>query len=417
MIIMSENKNSLAKNMLWNTIGNLVYSICQWVMTILVVRIDSYGSAGILSIAMSTSSTFSTIAMFSMRNYQVSDLKQEFHDAEYLGSRIITCIGAMIMCSIYAISSSSIYQMLCIDAFMLIRIAESIVDVIHGIDQKYNRYDIIGKSFLIRGIATDVTFIGGYLFFNSLLFSLILVGITNTIIVIMYDIRKTEKLEKLSFIINDKHILTLFKKCTPIVITSFALSMIPLVSKTTIQNFLGNDVLGVYSSIASPTLVVQIFATYAFNPLIPRIAKLYMQKKYDEFLQAFHKILLIFVIFSLITCLGAILLGRFGLKILYGDSILSSYYLFMPLVCCTIFTALIWIMNSIVTSIRKITPMMITVIVGFIICFLFSNYFVNIFGANGASYIQVLCYILILIVLLLIVLITIRKDKRRMQNK
>ncbi len=146
---MSEKKSTLAKAMLWNTVGNLVYCICQWVITILAVKLDSYGAAGYLSLAMSTSSTFSTIAMFSMRNYQVSDVKNEFKDAEYLGSRLITSVIAIVLCALFAINSTSVYQMLCIDAFMVIRIAESIVDVIHGINQKFDRYDLIGKYYLL----------------------------------------------------------------------------------------------------------------------------------------------------------------------------------------------------------------------------------------------------------------------------
>ena len=68
---MENAKGSLAKEMMWNSIGNLVYCICQWVITILTVRLCSYEMAGYLSLAMSTSSTFSTISLFSMRNYQV----------------------------------------------------------------------------------------------------------------------------------------------------------------------------------------------------------------------------------------------------------------------------------------------------------------------------------------------------------
>jgi O-antigen/teichoic acid export membrane protein len=171
---MTEHKSSLAKNMTWNTVGNLVYCVCQWIMTILVVKLDSYDGAGYLSLAMTTSSTFSTIAMFSMRNFQVSDIQNEFRDSEYLGSRLITCISSIILCYVYSLGSTSNYQMFCINAFMLIRIAESIVDVIHGIDQKYDRYDLIGKSYLLRGIATDIAFISGLLVFNDILCAILI---------------------------------------------------------------------------------------------------------------------------------------------------------------------------------------------------------------------------------------------------
>lgn len=408
---MAEKKNTLAQAMVWNTAGNLVYCICQWVITILTVRLDSFGAAGYLSIAMTTSSTFSTIAMFSMRNYQVSDVHGEFKDAEYLGSRVITCVSAMLLCAVFAINSESVYQMLCIDAFMLIRLAESIVDVFHGINQKYDRYDIIGKSYLLRGIATDIAFIAGFIFFKDILIAITLTGIVNVLIVFAYDARQTSKLESLSVIIKDKHIIVLLKKCTPIVITSFLLSMIPLLPKTAMQSMLGNEVLGIYSSIASPTLVVQVFAAYAFNPLIPKISLLFTEKRYDSFLSVFHKIVLFFICFAIVVCFGGILLGRWGLKLLYGETILSSYQLFMPLVWCTILTAYIWIMNSIVTAIRKIIPMMVAMLIGFVISFFFTNSFITWFGSNGASYIQILSFAIIFIMLVSITEITVRKRK------
>lgn len=413
---MSEKKNTLAKAMIWNTAGNIVYCICQWVITILAVKMDSFGAAGYLSLAMSTSSTFSTIALFSMRNYQVSDVNGEFKDTEYLGSRPITCAAACILCAIYAINSASIYQMLCIDAFMLIRLAESFVDVLHGINQKYGRYDSIGKSYIMRGIATDVAFIAGLLFFKDIMTAILLTGIANIVLVVLYDVRETGKLEKLSLVIRDKHILSLLKKCTPIVITSFLLSLIPLLPRTAIQTMIGNDVLGVYSSIASPTLIVQVFAAYAFNPLLPKISVLFSEKRYDAFLSVFHKIMLFFAGFAVIVCAGAMLLGRWGLNFLYGSEILGSYELFMPLVWCTILTAYIWIMNSIVTAIRKIIPMLLSMASGFSICYLFTNNFIDWFGPNGASYIQILCFAIVFAELILITERTIHKQKNTMDT-
>ena len=407
---MNQNEN-IAKNMMWNTIGNLVYCICQWVITILTVRLGSFSAAGYLSLAMSTSSTFSTIAMFSMRNYQVSDIKKEHLNSEYLGSRMITCVIAYALCSVYALKSNSLYQMLCIDAFMLIRIAESWVDVLHGIDQEYNRYDFIGKSYLFRGFATIVFFVLGIVVTSDILFAISICGIGNLMIMLVYDVRKTATLEKLSFSFSKDRILLLLKKCFPIVITSFLLSMIPLLPRTAIQTFVGNENLGVYSSIASPTLIVQVFATYAFNPLIPRIATMFNERRYDEFLNLFHKLLVVFAGFGGLITLGALLLGRLGLTILYGSHILDYYSYFMPLVWCTIFTAYVWILNSIVTSIRKIVPMMLVMVFSFGIDLIFNKKFIEQFSTNGASYIQLLSFIIIVVSLILIVELTVRKKK------
>lgn len=413
---MSERK-ALGKAMMWNTLGNFVYCICLWVITILTKRLDSYGAVGYLSLAMTTSSTFSTIALFGVRRFQVSDVKGEYTDAEYLGSRVITIILGSVLCIIYAFGSSSTYQMLCINAFMLIRIAESAADVLHGIDQKYNRYDLIGKSFLLRGIGTVLFFVVGFILSKDILISVLCAGIINLVVVGLFDARRTGSLQKLSFTILDKNVISLLKKCLPIVITMFLLSTIPLLPKSSLQTMLGNDILGIYSSIASPTLVVQVFASYVFDPLVPKISVLFLEKRYDAFLKVFHKILLFFVGFAIFIYVGAIVCGRFGLSLLYGSDILDYYNMFMPLVWCTILTAYIWIMESIVTAIRKLAPMLVAMILGFALCWIFNQNFINWFGANGASYIQMLCFGIVLVILILVTEITVYRQKKLNQVK
>jgi len=66
---------SLKANMLWNSAGSLTYLACQWLVTVLVVRLTSgYDAAGLLSLAMSVTGIFGTFATYKMNTYQISDV-------------------------------------------------------------------------------------------------------------------------------------------------------------------------------------------------------------------------------------------------------------------------------------------------------------------------------------------------------
>ena len=104
---------NIKKNIIWNTFGSIFYCACQWLITIVVVHLSSYEAAGYLSIAMTTSSSFSAISLFSMRNYQISDVRGEYTDNEYVGSRIFTCIAAFVSCVLVCLITNSVYQTLC----------------------------------------------------------------------------------------------------------------------------------------------------------------------------------------------------------------------------------------------------------------------------------------------------------------
>ena len=64
--------------MLWNSAGSITYLACQWLVTVLIVRLSNgYDAAGLLSLAMSVTGTFGTFANYKMGTYQISDIKHD----------------------------------------------------------------------------------------------------------------------------------------------------------------------------------------------------------------------------------------------------------------------------------------------------------------------------------------------------
>lgn len=401
-------KNNMKKNILWNTLGSVFYSGCQWAITVIIVHMGTFKAAGLLSLAMTTSSSFSAISLFSMRNYQVSDVNGKYRSEHYIGSRIVTCLIAFVTCIIYSRLSNSWYQAMCIDAFMLIRIAEAIIDVLHGENQKFGKYDFIGKSYILRGMATIIFFVSGLAITGDLLIALVLVAVVNLIVAFIYDALHTGKLENIEPEVFSKSVFNLLKECFPIVIFTFLLSLENLIPKQILQQINGTDELGIYSTIASPTLVVQVVASVAFNPFLPEISKLYADGDYKSFRKALHKVYITFGCMCIIVTIMASLLGKLGLCILFGKDILKYYELFIPIVWCTILTAIIWIMSAIMVAMRKIGWMLIGMIFDFILCLVTVTLFINKFGKNGVSFTQIFSYSIYILFMIIICEVTVK---------
>ena len=106
--------------------------------------------------------------------------------------------------------------------------------------------------------------------------------------------------------------------CLPLAIVAFLNNLSLTIPKIYLERYYGEAVFGIYSSVSSPTIVVQLAATTLFAPLVPVLTRQYQEKNKKEF----QKILLKF--FALIlagTVLGVILsvfLADFALGILYG---------------------------------------------------------------------------------------------------
>lgn len=381
---------NMKKNLAWNTFGSIFYSACQWLITIIVVHVSTYETAGFLSLAMTMSSSFSAISLFSMRNYQVSDVKGEFHTGQYVSSRLWTCGIAFGVCAIFAAVGNNTYQMLCVDAFMLIRVAEALVDVMHGVDQKFDRYDWIGISYILRGAVTVLIFSIGLAVTDNLLFTLFLMAAFNLLAAVEFDCRRTKKLEEMPIRLADKEIIKLLKVCFPLVIFTFLLSLENYIPKKVLEYFFGAESLGIYSTIASPTLVVQIFASVVFSPFLPQFSKIYYNGEIDKFRRLLHKVYLFMIGLCIVVTIGAAVLGKPGLRILFGGDILAYYNLFMPIVYCTIFTGIVWILSAIVILLRRIKALVIAIIADFLLCLGIVAPIIRMFGQNGVSIVQLI---------------------------
>ena len=380
------------KNIFYNTFGNIFYSACQWLITVLVVYLENYefGAAGILSLAMTTSSSFSAISLFSMRNYQISDAKGEFSQGQYVSSRLITCVIALIACIIYAIPGNNAFQVLCIAAFMLVRIAESLADVLFGVDQMHNRYGLICLSCTLRGIMTVGSFVVMMRMTHNLVVTLFVMAILNLAVVAAFDFRMTFKLEKIVIALKDKALIRLLKQCLPLVAFTFLLSMVNLIPKQVLNFVQGEDALGVYSSMASPTLVVQVFASVAFAPFIPKLAQLLEKKDYKQFLKIMRLTYLGLAVLALAALAGAALLGRPVLFFLFKEGILEYYDLFMPIIWCTVLLSGVWVLDAIVVTLRKLRTLLIGMVADFVILCLITYPCITVYGQNGTSYAQII---------------------------
>lgn len=393
----------MKKNVLWNTVGTVFYFFCQWVLTVLVLHLTGdFEISGYLALAMTTSSSYSTIALFNMRSFQVSDVTGEFSDGIYAGSRIFTCGVSFVCCAVAAaLAGNSIFQVLCILAFMGIRMAEAWVDVLHGMDQKYNRYDVIGKSYLLRGTLTVALFVAGIYLTKNLLLTLVLVFVATAAAGLGYDGYCIKKLNPEFKIRMTKQVFVLLGKCVPFVVISYLLSQENLLPKQTLQNLYGADQQGIYSTIAAPALIVQVCSAVVFSPFLPVFSQVYHDHDRKRFQRMLGKLYLAILGGSIVVTLGAVLLGRWGLKLLYGEEILAHYSIFLPVVWVTILTAVTWIFVAILTAMRKMKALLGGMIVDFGICLLLMKPMISAFEKNGVNYVQLLslglyvCYMII----------------------
>ena len=75
---MEEKKLSIQSSIVWNSVGSIFYLGCQWLITVLVVRLSGVDEAGVLSLAMSVCNIWYCLSVYGMRNFQISDTENKY---------------------------------------------------------------------------------------------------------------------------------------------------------------------------------------------------------------------------------------------------------------------------------------------------------------------------------------------------
>ena len=379
----------MKKDITWNTFGNIFYGFCTWVITILVVRMGSFTDAGYLSLAMSTSSTYNAIALFAMRNYQITDSGHLYSDGEYVSSRILSCFAAYAFLTVAALLSGSMYQAICIIAFMPVRLSEAYSDVFHGIDQLHDRYDLIGKSFTIRGIAVIVIFIAGMAVTGNLALTLGLISIVTFVISILWDQRLTSKITTIRMRFKDSKILKLYLSCLPLMLFTFFMGMQMMYAKTVLSEVVGVTKQGIYASISNPTYVIQVMGAALFAPFLPVLAEYLKENDNSGFRRGVRKVTGILIVFSVLVMVAPSLLGRWVLGLFFGKEILKYYELFIPVVVVIIINTFVYWFQGVLVALRKNILLAVGMILDFAFFACMIRPAIGMFGMNGASYAQI----------------------------
>ena len=372
---------------LWNAIGSLVYLGCQWLLSILVARIAGFEDAGVLSIAMSVSATFQTVAIFGIRNFQVSDIDNVYAANDYVGFRNVTCLAAMLCCVLFSLFAG--YrgnQLLAILFFMLFRVAESYSDVLYGILQKAGRLDIAGKCFALKGGVTLLAFLAIYLLSRSLWLALAAMAITSLATTFFIDLVAAKRQERFSpFPRPQKKTFLLARETWPLFVYLFLFSTLTTVPKLILENMYDEVTLGAYSSLFSIAVILQMATGYIYTPLVNTFAEHYKAHNIKKFIVTLLKVLGAMLLLTLLALLCCRLFGEFVFVLVFGESIRPFIYLFTAILLAVLLLSVLGLLFMLEIVIRDFKGLIISNVVGFLLCVAFTPYMIGKFGANGAS--------------------------------
>lgn len=410
---------SVSQNAVYNTVGTIVYCVCQWIISsLLVVHLspmeESVKNAGLLQLSISITNIFLAIANYNMRTYQISDTDNEYTSGDYVGMRFVTTTIALLMCVVYVIVLGySAKTVLCITVYMIFKLSESFCDVLHGVDQKNYRMDYVGISFAVRGIVTVAAFALSMVFTKSLMVSVCLCSISAFLVIALYDVKCAASFESIRPVFNGKTILQMLVSCLPSVVSSAAFIAISSVPRQFLEGILGEEALGYYGTIATPLVVVQVLATSIFNPMLTDMSLCYSNRDIKGFLSFVWRTLGFLAIISGVIYVCVLLLGELAVGIVFGSRFVPYAHLMYGIVGCTVLYAVCWFLCCALIIMRKLKVYMIASLVTLAFSALSAKPFINVFGMNGVSVSIMLAYVIHIAACTVVIYIDLKNKRKK----
>lgn len=382
-------KLSVGQNTFYNSLGSLTYQACLWLITVLVVKLASYEDAGILSLAMSITNMFFTLATFGIRDFQVSDYRAKYSTATYVSTRLVTSLCSTCLCCAVVLANRHYtpHQAACIILYMLFRATEAVVDVFQAIQQKAERMDYLCLSFVLRGVFSLGVFCAALALTHNLLFAFSGMAVFSLGVVLCFDRTICLRLDPFRLRFSPRDSLHLLWECAPLMCNSFLTAAIIAVPRNTLESICGSYVLGVYASVATPAVIVQSAAQWLYSPAITSFTRYYADGDRKGFYSLYRNIWLIIggVFVAVIT--GAKLLGKWGLSLLFNEEIVAYSYLLIPVLVTTLLIACSYFLGALLTVTRTLKVILLSNVISMALVLAFSRPLITAFGMDGVNYV------------------------------
>lgn len=383
---------SIKRNMLYHSAGSLFYLGCQWLISVLAVRLGSYETGGMFSLSVQLTNFFYVIATFSMRVFQASDTQGRFSASRYVSTRVMTASLAFALCCLFSIASvqySSVQQW-SIVLYMGFKLSEALVDALAAEQQKAWRMDYCGMSFLLRGIASLAAFTIGMALWQSLPIALLLMAVCTMPIVILYDGSIVRRMTGLKLHLSPRECLPLLKDAWPMMFNGAMMTLLAAIPRYFLEMYAGAEALGIYASIATPAVVIQAGCSFIYSPLITPLSEQYGLGDTEGFCKTLLRALGGVLLVALAAVLGAAVLGRWGLRQLFGESILPYAGLLIPALLAALCSALVYFFEVPLTIMRRLRGMMVIHLCAVILSAALSILIIPSMGMSGVNLVMYL---------------------------
>lgn len=412
-----ESKNSIRDAYVWNMISSMLFGFQSVVLIIVFSRTVGITDAGMFTLAYATASLFLLIGKYGVRNYQVSDLRNEHKFGDYLCARIIS-VSLMIIVTLlyttynYFFNDYSVRKCLIVFLVCLYKVPDALEDVYFGEYQREKRLDVGAKAMTVRLSVSIISLVLMVIMTKKLVLSL-LISIVCSFSCLFFIIMWTKSIFECDRGFTKSSVKAIYKNCLPLFAGVFLAQYINNAPKYAIDSHMGDRAQAYYGFIAMPVFVIGLLNNVIFNPTIHGMARLWEEEQVRKFCKRTFGQIGIAIMITVVCILGAYLVGIPILSLLYRTDLYDYKRELLILLMGGGFLAVSGIFNIVITIMRKQYALIWGYLFVALIAAFSADKVIADFGVEGAAWLYTFLMFILMVLFGMIFTFSLLQKKRR----
>ncbi len=404
--LLGKPENALRQGYLWNMIASGINASEAIVTLMVAARTVGILESGVMAIAFTVANLMMCIGKYGVRNFQVTDTKNEYIFQDYFRSRIVTMLimaaaSVLFLAVSFTSRGYSVNKVLIVALVIGIYGVEAYEDVFLSALQHDGRLDIGTRMFSVRWFFTLLVWSLGLILTKKALPAcaaalavdfILMLFLTNLVKeeISTYGKQSTEKTAVKEIMI----------KCFPICVSAFLSIYLPNAAKYAIDSCLTDDYQAYYSFISMPVFVIDLLSVIIFQPLLVQLSADWNGKHFGKFFSVIGKLCVLILGLSIAVLLGGYLLGIPVLSLLYGVDLAAYKTEFMLLMAGGSALGYIGLFTSVLVIIRRQNYLMGSYLLVSLSAVFMLKQITLTYGIRGAAFANMMCLIILCLLLM-----------------
>ncbi len=333
---------TLRGNFAWTAIGNIVYSLCSWLMLSVIAKMGSPAMVGQFSLGLAVAQPVMVFSQLSLNQVQATDARCEYRFGDYLGLRMITNLLAMAGLVGLALAGGYSREAGAVVVLAGVGLAfDGIGDTVFGLLRRHERMDRVAISMAAEGVLSLLMLTAGLSFLHSIVWAAAGSALASALVALAYDVpnavillRQSEnggdnllsrfrsRFRSSEFRLPRAHydppvLGRLVRVALPLGVIMVLLSVNGNIARYFVAHSLGLRALGIFSALVSFVTVGRLVTTALGLSASPRLARYYAAGDRAAFIGLQRRLLLIGVGAGTAAPVLAAMLGRQILTLFY----------------------------------------------------------------------------------------------------